>query len=66
MNGNDTSDFFMCNVGVKQGENLSPFLFSIFLNDLEDFLHQNNVPFLDELYELSEQNIGLYVKLFVI
>jgi hypothetical protein len=32
------SDFFSCSVGVRQGENLSPLLFAIFLHDLEDFL----------------------------
>jgi hypothetical protein len=29
---------FCCNIGVRQGENLSPFLFSIYVNDLEEFL----------------------------
>jgi hypothetical protein len=31
------SDFFPCLTGVRQGENLSPFPFSIFLSDLENF-----------------------------
>ena len=32
---------FPCNIGVRQGENLSPLLFSIYLNDLEQFLCQS-------------------------
>ena len=30
--------FFDCNVGVRQGESLSPFLFNFFLNDIEAVL----------------------------
>ena len=32
------SDLFSIHLGVRQGENLSPVLFALFLNDLQDFL----------------------------
>ena len=33
---NQFSDEYICTLGVRQGECLSPFLFSMFLNDIED------------------------------
>ena len=42
VNGEQT-EFFSCNVGLRQGENLSPFLFAIYLNDLENFFLQNGL-----------------------
>lgn len=38
---NSYSDFFDCSVGVKQGEVISPILFSLFIEDLELFLQED-------------------------
>ena len=40
-NINTFSDFFKSDVGLMQGEVLSPFLFSLFINDMEIYLQQN-------------------------
>lgn len=39
--GRDISDFFNCNVGVRQGENLSPLLFAMYINDLKHMSNRN-------------------------
>ena len=41
MNG-ESSDAFICNLGVRQGECLSPFLFAIYLNDLDTYLKEHS------------------------
>ena len=45
---------------------LLPFLFSIYLNDLETFLENNNVTGLKTSSDELEQELGYCVKLFVI
>ena len=37
---NELSEEFICCLGVTQGECLSPFLFAICVNDIEDFLYK--------------------------
>ena len=68
--GGKLSDFFKCNAGVRQGENLSPLLFAIYLNDFEKFLKKHYFGLthisLAVKRELSDDDIELYVKLFVL
>jgi hypothetical protein len=45
---------------------LFPFIFSLCLNDLEIFKKNNNVTGLKTLSDELEQELGYYVKLFVI
>ena len=53
---NIISPVFFSNIGVRQGECLSPFLFSIYLNDLEEEINLNGADGID---------IGM-VKLFLL
>ena len=64
---NDTkSEYFMCNIGVKQGENVSPLLFAVFLNDLEQYFINKYVSGLEECTESILHSLGVYIKLFLL
>ena len=61
LNG-DCSTFFYCKNGLRQGENLSPILFSLFLNDLESFLLRGN----NFGMNIFDDSLQCYLKLVVL
>ena len=63
---NSKSDCFPCDNGIRQGENLSPFLFAIFLNDLEDFLENHNVTGLLTISQDIENIMNGYINIFLL
>ena len=64
---NICSNYFPSNIGVRQGENKSPFLFSVFLNDTETYFSSSNAfNGNDCSSKQSENNIFLFLKLFVL
>ena len=59
---NEASDLFCCGKGPRQGEKLSPILFSLFLNDVENYMFTNNGFNL----ELNDDYMDVYLKLIVL
>ena len=62
----EKSGFFPCNTGLRQGENLSPFLFSLYLNDIESFLGNSNVKGAKCVSTELEERLNVYLKLFIL
>jgi hypothetical protein len=66
----EITDSFICNIGVCQGENLSPLLFAIFFNDFELFISRNysgltKVAADAEKY-LSDDDVTVYLRLYTL
>ena len=64
MTSEGTSAYFLCCTGVRQGENMSPFLFSIYLNDLERYLLSNYIT--GVTCEVNDEFIYVYLKLYIL
>ena len=60
----EISSFFLSSRGVRQGENLSPVLFSIFLNDLETFLASYNCTGI--YINFNYDDLTVFLKIFVL
>ena len=60
----EQSCFFYSQCGVRQGENLSPILFSLFLNDLEDYMSAYGCNGIE--VNMGGDQIELFLKLMVL
>ena len=55
---------FDCNIGVRLGENLSPILFTFYLNDLEQYLSARQVH--GKECDILTDDAHVYFKLLVL
>ena len=58
----ETTDVFINKIGVRQGENLSPLLFSLYINDFEDYLLKQGC----DLLKLDSDHCDKYLRLFIL
>ncbi len=62
MVGQQLSEVFTCNMGVRQVENLSPLLFAFYVNDLQEKAIKYNCNYLN----FNDDPVNTYLRLLVI
>ena len=65
------SEYFRSKTGVRQGENLSPILFALFLNDMKDFLKEDMEGLPSVAREarnggMAEEDVNSFLELFLL
>ena len=68
---NNVSDFFQVNIGVRQGENLSPVIFALFLNDMNAYMSDymsglSSVSNAARESNLDDDTVNVFLKLFLL
>lgn len=67
INGFSSDFFFTCNGCVRQGEKLSPLLFSLYNNDLEDYLLYKNVAALFTITErIKKEHFFIFKNVYLV
>ena len=62
------SDYFPTNIGVRQGDTLSPQLFALFINDFQQNMTKTHhgLKIADSCYPFLNDNNILMIKVFVL
>ena len=69
--GGRLTESFPCNIGVRQGESLSPLLFALFIRDLNGYLatkYEGLVGLVDEITQAArnDDELEMYLNLFIL
>ena len=64
MYSGEQSNFFQSHCGVRQGENLSPVLFSLFLYDLEEFMQRSHCTGIN--LKTTDNDTDVFIKFLVL